>query len=207
MRFQIRALLLLVLPLLAAALAAGCGSSSGGGTGASLPPIGMRAPVIAGAEGTVEDGGGVFVVNPQLHVGDSAANQRLVGVVAFDLTGVTQVLQAELTLHRTANIGNALDLQPLNLDHIDGGGVLDAADLTGAALTASVHVLTDQVSWTLDVTPQVAADLAAGRSESTFRLRLDGATDADGALDHYRIGSSKHVNMDVHPVLELTIPP
>ncbi len=193
--------------MLALTLAAACGSSGGGGgTAASLPPLELRAPVIAGAEGTVEDGGGVFVVNPQLHIGDSAADNRSVGIVAFDLTGITDVLQATLILRRTAIIGTPLVFQPLSLDHIDGGGVLDATDLTGPALAAAIHVLPDQLEWSLDVTPQVAADLAAGRSESTFRLRFDGDTDGDGAVDHYRIASSKHVTTAHHPTLELTIP-
>lgn len=192
--------------LLSLVLAAACGSSSGGSAAPSLPPLELRAPVIGAAEGTVEDGGGVFVVNPTLNIGDSAADVRTVAIIAFDLTGITDVLQATLLLTRTANIGNALDFQPLNLDHIDGGGVLDATDLSNPALAAAIHVLPDQPNWTLDVTAQVAADLAAGRSESTFRLRFDGDTDGDGTLDHYRLASSKHITTANHPTLELTIP-
>jgi len=90
------------------------------------------------------------------------------------------------------------------MDHVDGGGVLDVTDGVDGTLTPEIHTLADQPSWTVDVTAQVEADLAAGRTTSTFRVRFSVDTNNNGQEDGYRIGSSKNPFRATHPVLVIT---
>lgn len=199
----------LALLLLACMLVGACGSSGAShleSTAIPLPPIEVFAPAMAVAEGTVNDDGGVFDMPPTLTIGDTATDHRSVGILAFDLTGVPAAVQAELTFHRAANLGDPMSLQPLALEHIEGSGLLSMNDLSSPPLGPTVHTLVDQASWSVDVSAQVAADLAAGRTVSTFRFAFEAATNGDGVADRYRIANSKHANALLQPTLVLLVP-
>lgn len=167
-------------------------------------PVEDIAPVVAGGEGYVVGGVSPVTDAPFMALGDNALDNPFVGVLCFDLTGIGSVEQATLTFHRGLGLGDPWSMGPLFMDHIDGGGSLDAADATDPALTEAIYELMDEPSWTLDVTAQVQADVAAGRSASSFRIRFDLTTNGDATQDIYRVIMSKHVASEQHPSLVIS---
>lgn len=82
--------------------------------------------------------------------------------------------------------------------------MLEPAQAADLPLTAEAFTLGDEPSWTLDVTPYLAADREAGRTVSTFRFRFAVPSDGDGATDYGRIASSTFALETVRPVLSAT---
>lgn len=183
-------------------LACGCGGSSGSSVAAGVP-VDVEVPVIGPGEGYIH-GGNMSIGFSNLVIGDNATNETFVGIIAFDISGLGDVQDAELVLHQGPTTGMPWDLAPLFVDHIEGGGVIQLSQATDLPLTAEAFTLGDEASWTLDVTPYVAADRAAGRTVTTFRFRLAIPTDGDAASDYARIASSTHALETVRPLLSAT---
>ena len=178
-------------------------SACGGGDGSSnTAPVLLSAPANVAGEGFVING------NPLnqsfARTGDALLNGIYAGILSFDLSGTGSVQQAVLTFHQIGSLGDPWLLGPLQVDHIDGGGTLDAADAISPALTADIASVGDQPSWTLDVTAFVLADRAAGRLTSTFRLRMNTPTDNDGGLDYMDVATSTNADPMMHPTLMVT---
>ena len=142
-----------------------------------------------------------------LSIGDNALDDTLVAFVAFDLTGLGAVTEAILHLEAGNSIGDPFALGDFVLDHVDAGAALDAADADGGTLEAAIVTFPSGPSWELDVGAWVRADQLAGRTTSTFRIRLETATDGDAANDFARISSSDHASDAVHPRLTVTYVP
>jgi hypothetical protein len=185
--------------LLLASLSAACGSSSDPvpGTMTSRLPIGIE----GGISNIVQPPGSAL-----LNVGDNGVDASLVAIFGFDLTGLGPVTTAELRLTGGGMLGDPTALDPLVVDHIDAGGSLDFPDKTVPALVPAAFMLPNVPAWTLDVTALVNADIAAGRTHSSFRVRYDVPTDGDGVIDTTRIVTSSHADLTMHPVLEVTYP-
>ncbi|MFO0934174.1 MAG: hypothetical protein U1E39_15925 [Planctomycetota bacterium] len=194
-------------PVLLLALAlAGCGGAGGSGGGAPLAPpvpVVVEAPAVPAIEGYVV-GGSVRQDASNLSIGDNDLGETLVGFVAFDLTGLGAVTDAILHLEAGNSVGDPFALGDFVLDHVDAGAALDAGDVAGGTLAAAILTFPSAPSWDLDVAEWVRADLLAGRTTSTFRIRLEAATDGDAANDFARIVSSHHVLDALHPRLTVT---
>ena len=192
--------------LLAFALA-GCGGGGGGGAPLAPPvPVVVEAPAVPEIEGYLV-GGSVVQGAVNLSIGDNALDDTLVAFVAFDLTGLGAVTEAILHLEAGNSIGDPFALGDFVLDHVDAGAALDAADADGGTLEAAIVTFPSGPSWELDVGAWVRADQLAGRTTSTFRIRLETATDGDAANDFARISSSDHASDAVHPRLTVTYVP
>lgn len=97
----------------------------------------------------------------------------------FDLSPLpsgADVVSAVVTLTQffvpgTAYVGRG----PAILDHVNIGVDLSGDDFAGGTLASNIGVLSTDATLgpkSLDVTAQVAADVAAGRTRSSFRLRF-----------------------------------
>ncbi len=175
-----------------------CGGSS---SPAIIPvTIEVAAPAVPAGEGWLLDG----VAHPNavnMVMGDSSSDLPIIGMLTFDLTGIGAVQDAQLTIHQGVSTNAPFSLGPLLVDHIDGGGALDPADEAGGTLTAAAFALADEASWTLDVTPYLQADVAAGRATTSFRFRFANETNADGIEDEGRITASTNADVASRPTL------
>lgn len=198
-------------PILLASLLplAGCGGGGGGGGGALLPPpdpVVVDLPAVPELEGYVA-GVAVLQGTPLLVVGDNSADETFTTFFAFDLTGVGAVTAATLHLEPSTVVGDPYALGDFTLDHVDAGASLDSGDVAGGTLSAAFLTFTSADPWDFDVTEQVRADVAAGRTTSTFRVRFPTATDGNGQNDLARIVSSDHPTVELHPRLTATFTP
>lgn len=120
----------------------------------------------------------VFRIDPDtLKVGTVVDTRSL---CSFELQGVpagVEILSANLRVFQTQAVGAAENLGPVLVDHMDYGTLdLDFLDYTRPALTSTIGsfpVETHATFQTLDVAPEVNADLAASRTRSQYRLRVD----------------------------------
>lgn len=191
--------------LLAFALA-GCGGAGAGGGGAPLAPpvpVVVDVPAVPELEGYLVDGGVVSDAS-NLSVGDNSLDETLVTFVAFDLTGLGVVTDAILHLEAGNSVGDPFALGDFVLDHVDAGASLDAGDAAGGTLEAAILTFPSAPAFDLDVGAWVRADQLAGRTTSTFRLRLETTTDHDGANDLARVASSNHALEAIRPRLTVT---
>jgi hypothetical protein len=177
-----------LIPLLIAAATSGCGGGGGGGDGgntivlpAQFDRTGFVSSITGAAQASVVEGH---------ETGDGGSNDVIRGCVAINLAGVpagATVESAILRLSVSSLIGNPFPgLGTLNLDHVDLGPSLDAADFSGGTLTATIATIPPvaQNSFpTIDVTAAVQADLAAGRASSCFRLWFSAAPSPNGQAD------------------------
>lgn len=198
------------LPLLAlAATLAGCGGGHGGTPAPLVPPpdpVVVDAPAVPELEGYLV-GGSVVQGASNLSVGDNDLGDTLVAFVAFDLTGLGAVTDAILHLEAGNSVGDPFALGDFVVDHVDAGAALDAADAAGGTLAADILTFPSAPSWDLDVAEWVRADLLAGRTTTTFRIRLASPTDGGADNDFARIASSGHVVDAIHPRLTVTHTP
>ncbi len=193
----------LTLISLIALFVGGCGGNSS--PIVPLGPFDDQAPSIAAGEGYINGASVVdSMANSAMTLGDNSLAKHFIGVLAFDITGIGTVQHAELTLQQGVPTGVPWTFGPLFVDHIVGDGVIEASQATSAALTAEAHALTDEPTWTLDVTDLVAADVAAGRTVTTLRFRFAIETNADGQNDFARIATSQWANADGRPNLMVT---
>jgi hypothetical protein len=111
--------------------------------------------------------------------GPPALAHEMRSVATFDLAPLpsdAEIVSAVVTLHQFLVPGTAYEGRgPAILDHVDIGADLSADDFDGGTLTSNIGVLSTDATLgpkSLDVTAQVAADLAAGRTRSSFRVRF-----------------------------------
>lgn len=191
-------------------LTTACGGAGGGGGGGPLvpaEPVVVEVPALPDAEGYVIDDVSLHTGVANLAIGDNALDETSVAVLSFDLAGLGPVSAAELTLWQGTILGDPYALGDLVLDHVDLGAGLDASDASAVALTSAALTLAPDTMWVLDVTDLVAADVAAGRTRSSFRLRFDTPTDGAADNDFLRIVSSSSALTDAHPSLVVTHTP
>ena len=186
--------------LASVSLCCACGGGSGGDADG---PVFNLAPTLPDGEGWGAVGGATDNTAQTMPVGDTVANGQVVGLLCFDISGTSNLQSATLRFSLVGQVGNPVLLNPLVLDHINGGGTLDAGDANGGAIDEAFEALAPAAVWVVDVTDQVIVDLNAGRSESTFRIRYTNPTNANLMLDASFIATSKHPNADLHPRLEL----
>lgn len=174
----------LALPLLLAA----CGGSSG--EPAPVPPVPLgpiqdaQAAFIEAPSGFVYAAGGASL-NSTPGVGDNALDEAFRGYLVYDLASVppgAAIVSATLHARQTPPIGDPFPaFGVVDVDHVNDRSYADAT------LTTDVGTLAPDGTAgarTLDVTAQVAADVAASRTTSQFRLRFSAVeTDNDGAQD------------------------
>ena len=165
-------------------------SDPGGGT------IVLSEPVVGGrlVDGTIRADGAN--VNITLSPGDDANNVPYRAVVGFALSALpagAQVTSAILNVEQCAVFGTPyVTLGSLIADHIDLTGGLAGEDYSGHTLTADVGTVSPNATLgtkSLDVTPQVAADVSASRAVSGFRLRFSAHdSDANFTADGVTLG-------------------
>ena len=172
--------------LLAPTLAA-CGGGGGGNPDANQKPV-ENATLPADADRT----SGIVAVNgvpgnvlPDVTIGKVAVTE-VRGIVVFpwgtDLPAGSEIVSATLTAVTAGVVGNpTVALGALSIDHVDPGATTELVDFGGGTLTAAfAHLLdanqpvTIATLLTEDVTTQVRADGAAGRTASAFRLAFPG---------------------------------
>jgi hypothetical protein len=177
-------------------LAIACGlpffAGACGGSGGGPDPLTIEIGSTSAADGFVTDTGFVDTSNP-IAVGDTDGSflNFARGFARFDLSGLpsgSTLVSAVLALDQAALTGLPYDmLGDVVVDHVDIGPGLDSTDFGAAALDADVGILSSDATLgtkTLEVTTQVAADLAASSPTSDFRLRFPTGSDADGADDY-----------------------
>jgi hypothetical protein len=185
MRMQ-RPLTALLLTLLSLA---GCGDFGATTTVIRGTPA-LDGYVIAGTLPVTDDTGMSAGDNP------SGATARM--FVSFPLGSIpagAKLQSAVLEMNQTEVHGAPyLDLGPLLVDHLDYGSGLESDDYDTAALSAGLVELSSDAApgtRTAYVTTQVAADLAAGRERSQFRLRFGADTDGDADADYARFATGE----------------
>lgn len=165
--------------LAAAALPLGaCGGGGGSDTPRQATLLG-----IPSMDGLLRNG--VAVPTLALSIGNflnstpPAEASEMRSMSTFDLTPLpagAHVVSAVVTLTQfsvpgTAYVGRA----PAILDHVNIGASLSGDDFDGGTLASNIGTLSADATLgpkSLDVTAQVAADVAAGRTRSSFRLRF-----------------------------------
>lgn len=170
-------------------------TACGGGGGASDPAPSSPTPIVVDlpldlARTGIASSNGQTQAGQTLSVGDTATNLTVRGIVTFSLSqipaGATiQVAGLRISQVQVANAPYAT-LGTVDVDHVDLLGALDAADFGSVALAAAVATLSGSANLEVkvaEVTGRVVADIAAGRTVSSFRLQFGTGTDNDGADD------------------------
>ncbi len=115
-------------------------------------------------------------INPDhLTVGNIVDFRSLCSFVLPSLPAGVDILSATLRVFRIEAGGPFEGLGPVIVDHMDYGGTIDLSDWTGEALTSNIGnfpIAADPAFQTLDVLPEVTADLTASRTRSQYRLRV-----------------------------------
>lgn len=188
-----RAPLLALLLLPGALLLPGCGGS-GGGSSPAVPSAFHTASAVNALTGFGQAGAVIGTSQPL--AGDTVPATNFRGFVRFDTSGLPPgavIVTATLRLHQTTVDGDPYGkFGPLHVDHVDFLGSLDGGDFAGGTLAADVGVLATTATLgyrSLDVTSRVAADRAAGRTTSDFRLAFGGALGGDAVTDMAYFGS------------------
>ena len=120
----------------------------------------------------------IFRINPEvLSVSNVVDTRSLCSFVLPSLPADADILSINLRVFQIEAFGAAENLGPVLVDHMDYG-VLDPdfLDYSRTALTSNIgnFPIADAATFqTLDVAPEVNADLTASRVRSQFRLRLD----------------------------------
>jgi hypothetical protein len=193
-------------------------SSCGGG---GDEPISLTLVGQAPLDGVVSNTGAVNAAGGGPGTGDLdiVPNLCVRQFFTFSLASVpadATVLTAYLRLVQTAVVGAPYSNHGfVVVDHLDYGPALDATDFARVALTFGLGPLSADASLgprTVDVTAQVQADLAAGRTTSQFRTRFSGAEfDNDGFLDYVTLSDAELSTPGAHagdePRLLLTYQP
>jgi hypothetical protein len=123
-------------------------------------------------------------INPDhLSVGTVVDTRSLCSFELHDIPAGVEILSADLRVFQTETFGDVGRLDGVLVDHMDYGTLdLDFFEYTEPALTSLIgnFPIADHATFqTLDVAPEVTADLAASRVRSQYRLRvvqLDGAS-------------------------------
>ncbi len=115
-------------------------------------------------------------INPDtLRVGTIVDTRILCSFELHDIPAGVEIL-ADLRLFQTETFGDVGRLDAVLVDHMDYGTLdQDFLEYTEPALTSLIGNLpiADHAAFqTLDVAPEVTADLAASRVRSQFRLRV-----------------------------------
>jgi hypothetical protein len=196
--------LILFLPVACGPGTTGVGGG-GGGTASDTLQIVEDLTGVVNTLGSAPVGGTVFAGDQD----ESTPGLQTRGVLSFDLTTIPvgkTIRTAYLKVIQSAVEGAPLtDLGNLVLDHVDLGGVIDAADFSLPALSSGFAVLSDDPvngRRLVNVFQRVKADLAAGRTVSQFRVRFsvkDG--DNDGFQDLVKLND---VTDDPPPIIILT---
>ena len=179
-------------PLLVA-LAASCDRDPAGPRGGT---VGLLEAVVnaRSVHGTIRVDGANS--NITLSPGDDANNIPYRAVVGFSLAGVAagaHVTRATLSVEQCAVFGAPYtSLGSLIADHVDLTAGLAGDDYAGHTLTSNIGTVSPNATLgtkSLDVTTQVAADVAASRAVSGFRLRFATKdTDNNAAADGVTLG-------------------
>lgn len=176
--------------LVLALLAGGCG----GGGGASDDTPARVLPAELGFSGYATSAGG-YQLNFAPLVGDGAGLISRRALVRFDLSEVpsrAQVLEATLRVFQVGTTGAPYtDFGDMVVDHVRMGAALDGTDFDGGTLSPAFAVAFTgpaQGYRSLNVTAQVAADLAAGRTTSDYRFLFPDAPGPDELEDAAILG-------------------
>jgi hypothetical protein len=167
----------------------GCGGGSGGGGGPPPPTISLTILSTPDRDGMIVDATFVFPTF-DLQVGDSSSDNPKRGFLSFSHATIPPgavLVSATLRVHQSGVHGTPYaDLGNVIVDHIDIGPALDPTDFASPAILDSFATLSTDgtlVYRTLDVSARMAADLAAARGHTDFRLHTTPATDSDGSED------------------------
>ena len=150
----------------------------------------LRLLTVPGLDGWVQGDGTVNTSTAFAALGDAGAPGVVArGFFGFDISPVSPsetITGAVVRIFQAAVLGDPYaTLGEVVVDHVDVGPALDAGDYTLAPLTTGVGTISTNATLerkTLVVGAQVAADQAAGRGLSHFRLRFS-IQDEDGDLD------------------------
>ena len=148
-----------------------------------------------------ERGETVLHINPEiLRVSNIVDYRAVCSFLLEDVPAGVDILSADLRLFQTEAGGAIEDLGQVQVDHMDYGTLDDFGPFSQTALAAGIGTLPIDFGpafRTLDVLPEVNADLTAGRVRSQYRLRVQQFGEAAGL--RYAGPSS-----DVPPQLTIT---
>jgi hypothetical protein len=174
----------------------GCGDGGtlGGGPGGGVVVDTLFG--IADLSGIVQsDGSSSATSNP--FVGDVDAtdsNRTTRGLLSFDLTTIPpgrNVVTAFLRVYQSQVVGAPYgDLGNIVLDHVIYGNALDSVDFVDGTIDSEFATLSSSDSLGIkraNIFKQVKADLAAGRTESQFRLGFSLKDGNDNDLQDYAV--------------------
>lgn len=193
MRWHISSILALSLVTTACGGGGGSGSSS---TPAPAPIQDVVAPSVPAASGSVQSTGSSSV-NTAVSPGDNGLDHGSRGHVVYDLSALpagATILSATLHIEQSNSVGSPFPaFGVVVVDHVS------ALSYSSDVLALDVGVLaTDDMMTmrTLDVTSEVAADLAASRTTSQFRLRFNGLeTNNDQMQDVVRFAVDSRIEI------------
>ena len=192
--------------------AAGCG---GGGHGGGGGPVTVTLASVASVDGMIVDTPppGVFTTF-DLQVGDTSTNNSKRGFLRFLLSSIPPgaiIDSATLSVHQSVVNGVPYSaLGAVTVDHMDIGSVLDGGDFVGSVLFFNFGTLSTDATLgykSLDVTSRVAADMAASKPDSDYRLHTAGTTNSDSiedsshwddAEDSFGSGNVPHLTVTYH---------
>ena len=119
-----------------------------------------------------------FFINPDtLKVSTVVDYRSLCSFVLPSLPAGVEILSASLRVFQLETVGAVENLRPVVVDHMDYGTLdPDFSDYSMTALTSNIGnfpIADHAVFQTLDVLPELNADLTASRTRSQYRLRVD----------------------------------
>jgi hypothetical protein len=188
------------------------GSDNGTGPGGGGPDVTVDLPSTASLDGWVRSDGNLAATGNPI-TGDIDAAAPGLGYrqfYSFDLSGLPSgatIVGATLSLYQAGSTGAPYaELGNVVVEHVDYGDMLDPTDyattpLGGTAATLSTNATVGYK--TVDVTARVAADVAAARSRSQFRLRFSTLdSNNDGGSDFAQFNDAEAAAN--RPVLSVT---
>lgn len=171
----------------------GCGGGSGG-----AGPVTIGILSTPALDGYVLASGTVFNAQTLLAAGDTASGEMARFFVSFPLGAIppgAQIQSASLEMTQSNVQGTPYtDLGFLVIDHMDYGASLDAPDFGLGALSPAFAVFSSTTALglrTLDVTPQLEADIAALRTRSQYRCRFGADTDGNPDDDYVHFNANE----------------
>lgn len=153
----------------------------------------------------------VFSSTSEPSTGDATGGISTVQVFSFDLSSIpadATITSAVLRLRQASVFRTPyVDLGDVVVDHFDIGQALDATDFDGGTIAAAFGTLSTDTTLevkSLDVAARVQADLSAGRTRSSFRIRhtLPNDTDGDPDVSQWEDAENNFATGDV-PILDV----
>jgi len=171
----------------------GCGGGSD-----VVSPVGIGILSTPALDGHVTATGSVSTGDVVMAAGDSVTGDIARFFVSFPLGAIpagAQIQSASIEMTQVNVLGTPyLDLGGLALDHMDYGPSLEFGDFGLGALSPAFALLSTTPALglrTVDVKPQLQADIVALRTRSQYRCRFGATTDGNADDDFVQFNTNE----------------